>query len=192
MMASSMRRALLLSSFLLLAAAGCEDRPEFRGGGCDLTSDCDDFLICVFGRCRRECRDEVDCALGLQCLNDSTSGRGCQLPDELMCERDDDCGELVCREGECGQECDESLPCVDGSQCVTTAGVSTCEPLTEELCIYASDCAPGLVCNAYQRCVLECREDRDCDAPRICETRDVEGFPTPLCVLPASFADGGP
>ena len=192
MAAPRTRTPVALALLCVGALIGCEERPEFRGGGCDFTSECDEFLICVLGRCRRECRDQVDCALGLDCLNDETSGRGCQLPDELMCTSNDDCGELVCRGGECGQECDGARPCVAGSECVTSAGVSTCEPSSSELCVYNSDCAPGLVCNPYQRCVPECVNDRDCEPPRTCAMREVDGVPTPLCVLPASVGDGGP
>ena len=194
---------------LLVPGGGCDERPQLRGAGCDLTTDCDDFLVCGFGRCRQECRTEVDCALGLDCFRDSSTGLGyCQLPDELNCTRNSDCqmncgagsdceGKITCRDGECGQACAEDRDCVEGSVCAESAGVNTCEPVAPELCVYNSDCAPGLICDPYQRCRIECAEDRDCEFPRVCQMRDVDGFPTPLCVLPESdggvaAGDGGP
>lgn len=190
----------LLFSLLGLLAVGCTERPTFRGGGCDLNSDCDNPLVCGFGRCRQECRTEVDCALGLDCFNDIGSGLGfCQLPDELdctvnsncveRCGRGTDCeGKIVCRGGECGQACIEDRDCVEGSICVEEDSVLTCEPTSPELCVYNSDCALGLICDPYQRCRVECVEDRDCEFPRVCRPVEVEGFTTPLCVLEG---DGG-
>jgi len=184
---------------LLLAvslAYGCGERPTFRGGGCELNSECDAPLVCGFGRCRQECRTEVDCALGLDCFGDVASGLGyCQLPDELNCTRNSDCatncgpgtdceGKIVCRAGECGQACVEDRDCVEGSVCVEEEAVLTCEPLSTELCVYNSDCALGLICDPYQRCRVECVEDRDCEFPRVCRSEVVDGVETPLCVLP--------
>ncbi len=194
----TMRRLRLPLLFATLTLVlGCAERPTFRGGGCELNSDCDEPLVCGFGRCRTECRSDVDCALGLDCFGDIESGLGfCQLSDELNCTRNSDCcdrgiecaGKIVCRAGECGQACVEDRDCVEGSVCrEEEGGDSTCEPISEGLCVYNSDCALGLICDPYQRCRVECAEDRDCEFPRVCRTQLVEGVETPLCVL----LDGG-
>ena len=206
---------LRLASWALLVSwtglVGCtEERPRFRGEGCDLNTECDAPLVCGFRRCRIECRSEIDCGLGLGCFIDSRSGLGyCQLPDELECLLDSDCEEacggdsecrdqLACRDGECGQECLEDRDCAEGATCTESGGVHTCEPTNEELCVYNSDCAdPTHICDPRQVCRIECRigmdAERDCEPPRRCAMVDVYVEETmmtvsaPRCVLP----DGG-
>lgn len=180
-------RALLPSTAILattLLISGCTgDRPELRGGRCEVNSDCDARLVCRLSRCRKECADHRDCGLGLLCLYDESKLGACQLEDELECTLDSECEDvLVCRGGQCANECAVDRDCPPHSECRAEGGVMWCDIAEEEAepCVYNSDCEAPLICDDDQRCRPECAEDRDCIAPRVCAGM--------LCVLP----DGGP
>ena len=170
--------ARLLCLALLLVA--CDRPPPVLGGGCVLNSDCADPLVCRLELCRRQCVSSRDCGAGLLCLNIGEAESGaCQLPEERSCALTSDCtAGLACNFGTCTTACVEDRDCPPGAQCLTddASGALACiEPLTDG-CIYNSDCPAGFVCAPDQSCRVECREDRDCDAPRRC----VGSF----CVLP--------
>lgn len=171
--------AAILAGSLLIP--GCpDDRPELRGGRCEVNSDCDRSLVCRLARCRKECVDHRDCGLGLDCLVGEDGLKGCQLDDELDCQLDSECTDvLVCRGGQCVNECAVDLDCPPLATCAegeitNEAGepetVRWCEVPEEEAapCVYNSDCGPPLICDDDQRCRPECEADRDCIAPRVC------------------------
>ncbi|MEQ8455767.1 MAG: Dickkopf N-terminal cysteine-rich domain-containing protein [Sandaracinaceae bacterium] len=162
---------------LLLCA--CDRPPPVMGSGCALNSDCAEPLICRLELCRRQCVASRDCGAGLLCLGiGEEEGGACQLPEERSCLLTSDCTPgLECNFGTCTTVCVEDRDCSPGAQCLTdpdTEALACIEPQTDG-CIYNSDCPEGFVCGADQTCRIECREDRDCDAPRRC----VESF----CVL---------
>jgi len=170
-------RLLCLLALLLVA---CDRPPPVLGGGCVLNSDCADPLVCRLELCRRQCVSSRDCGAGLLCLNIGEAESGaCQLPEERSCALTSDCtAGLACNFGTCTTACVEDRDCPPGAQCLTddASGALACiEPQTDG-CIYNSDCPAGFVCAPDQSCRVECREDRDCDAPRRC----VGSF----CVLP--------
>lgn len=170
-------RLLFLLALLLVA---CDRPPPVLGGGCVLNSDCADPLVCRLELCRRQCVSSRDCGAGLLCLNIGEAESGaCQLPEERSCALTSDCtAGLACNFGTCTTACVEDRDCPPGAQCLTddASGALACiEPQTDG-CIYNSDCPAGFVCAPDQSCRVECREDRDCDAPRRC----VGSF----CVLP--------
>lgn len=167
----------LLGIVLISGCAG--DRPQLRGAGCEVNSDCDARLVCRLSRCRKECDVHRDCGLGLQCLLDRDGLGACQLEDELTCTLDSQCADsLVCRGGECANECAVDRDCPPESEC---GEEMSCEISAEAQrpCVYNSDCDAPLICDEDQRCRPECAADRDCVAPRICVGT--------LCVL----GDGG-
>ncbi len=181
-----------LAILAVVAASGCAgDRPQLRGGRCELNTDCEHPLVCGFGRCRRECQNARDCAAQLDCFIDATGLGYCQLEEELVCTSDADCESscamddecvdlLVCRDGRCARECVTSRDCPADASCVprdgdgsamcdpTTPEPCVCETPTLEPCVYDSDCPEPYVCARDQECRYECVETRDCDFPREC------------------------
>jgi len=176
-------RALAPASLLVLIglAAGCgEERPRVTGQGCDLTSECEDPLVCRLGRCRKECASRRDCAAGLRCVLDTEGLGACLFPDELDCALNSDCIQpLVCRTGMCTNACESDRDCPGEATCVEEEGAYACEEPVSDFCVYDRACPEPLACGDDQQCRLECVEDRDCTFPRMC----VES----LCQLP----DGG-
>ena len=173
-----------IAILLAASAAGCsDDPPRVVGETCELSSECDDPLVCRLDRCRRECVTFRDCAAGLRCVLDSDGRGACLLPEELSCALTSECRErhpsLVCAEGVCTNECVEDRDCPSGAACITGADGNACvEPVTD-LCVYDTECEPPYSCAEDQRCRLECVNDRDCQDPRVCVAN--------LCQLP----DGG-
>jgi hypothetical protein len=117
----------------LFGSACAPPLPLALGDQCELNSDCDLTLVCLYDACRRECTSARDCAVGLDCLEGNRGFGVCQLPADLRCVRDSDCaGGLVCTDGECTNECD----CAPGEVC------RDCSRL-------ASDARPSAICATY-------------------------------------------
>jgi hypothetical protein len=177
-------KTIALALFALLAA-GC-DRPGVSSGGmCGLNSDCMDPLVCGLERCRRQCLDSRDCAAGLSCLLIGDLGGVCQLPDERECSLTSDCTPgLACRFGTCTTECVQDRDCPPGAECLLDEGEGemACVEISDELCIYNSDCEGFYICGPDQRCRHECEADVDCDALRFCNLENFRCYPR---------ADGG-
>lgn len=161
-----MRVSLIIALVLLCA---CSRPRVVVGDECTLNSDCDEPLVCRLDRCRRQCVDSRDCGAGLRCLDIMAQGGFCQLEDEAECALASDCDEpLVCSFGTCTTECAEDRDCVEGATCMVDGALSTCVEPSADSCIYDSDCPEPLTCRPDQRCDYECREPRDCQAPRTC------------------------
>lgn len=132
---------------------------------------------------------ERDCGPTAICKVDETGLGGCEVNEDLYCELDSDCAApLVCHGGACANECATEADCPAGAMCEPDDdGALGCTVPGGEPCVYNHDCPIGLVCNDDQRCVLECREARDCEAPREC----IGG----MCMLPGDGSvamDGAP
>ena len=166
--------ALALGVAAMLLGSGCTERASFTiGDECDLNSQCASPLVCRIGRCRIECKTDIDCGIGLACYFEPDAGveesGGCQLDDENECSLDSDCSAgLVCKFGTCTVACLDDRDCAPGSACVEQNGAFACVS-TNDSCIYNSDCPEPLICGPEQSCRLECREDRDCVTPRTCD-----------------------
>ncbi|MDB4928858.1 MAG: hypothetical protein JWM10_1342 [Myxococcaceae bacterium] len=120
-----------------------------------------------------------------------------------QCVFNSDCDEtqsLICAGRYCRQQCNLAAPaetrnrdCPSGTLCQPaaqqTATIGACLPLGDNgYCVYASECAPPLVCNIDGRCSSQCRESRDCqaislDPGSVCEFANDVGT--------CSFRDGG-
>ena len=165
------------AALLLVLASACTRPPATLGTECNLNSDCDAPLVCRLRRCRRQCVDSRDCGAGLRCLLLPEEGGACQLPAEASCALSSECpSELVCSFGTCTTECVEDRDCPNGATCQGDGATNACVEPVAELCIYDSDCPEPFVCGHDQLCRLECAENRDCQAPRICVSN--------LCQLP--------
>jgi alpha-tubulin suppressor-like RCC1 family protein len=146
----------------LLLATACVPTPagSALGLACDLSSECDDPLVCRMGRCRRQCATLRDCPYGSRCVIDQDGLGACLLDDERTCVRASDCPEpLACTGGQCVNQCAEARDCPPGSHCIE----GSCSDVEGARCEHDSQCASdGLVCGPERRCRLACLGDRDC------------------------------
>lgn len=145
--------------------------------GCLINSDCTTPLVCAFRRCHNECKDSRDCAPGQRCVASDRPFKVCQLAQEKQCTTNAECPVgMVCGvDSQCRDACASSRDCIAGQLCVS----GTCADRTEVVdgglpvvthdggtvsapCVYSSDCPEPLVCR-NGACLVECREDRDCD-----------------------------
>jgi hypothetical protein len=91
-------------------------------GNCSINSDCDNPLICAFGRCHNACADSRDCPTNERCVA-SVGGGVCQLSQESTCSAAMLCqtGEVCGGDGQCRAACGPSLPCLTGDYCLTSS-----------------------------------------------------------------------
>ncbi|HET7544964.1 MAG TPA: hypothetical protein VFK05_34095 [Polyangiaceae bacterium] len=120
----------LLLALLGSGAAACGSNEVTRGklaSGCLLSSECDEPLVCTFGRCHVVCNTTVDCSHGERCVV-AASGNVCQLSQESGCIRTSDCREpLVCAvDGQCRNACVTERDCSPGQLCAKSG--SCAEP----------------------------------------------------------------
>jgi hypothetical protein len=176
--------ALVTAGFAVLGALACDDDTAqelaLLGESCNLNSQCDGALVCVFGRCHEECRTTADCPGNQHCISAEKPLRVCQLPDQTSCTRTSDCPEpLVCGiDGICRNQCNADRDCVPGQVCVTATCAEPDELVAGRLppspdvnpvgtpCRYSSDCPVSnegleLVCK-NKSCAYGCFEERDC------------------------------
>lgn len=117
----------LLAATLTVVAVSCGSSTEEKEraielkGECTLNSDCQDELVCVFGRCHEECAASEDCPRQSRCVRSESEGiHVCQFDDETNCELTRDCeGDQVCAiDGECRDECEKESECAEAQQCL--------------------------------------------------------------------------
>jgi Divergent InlB B-repeat domain len=101
------------------------------------------------------------------------------IPHAKGCEVEADCDKgLTCTKREnalgglCHQDCSSSENCAIGDRCVHAdkdkTGSTVCQPATEALCRYDSDCFVPLKCGPDQQCRDACKNDYDCIKPQLC------------------------
>ncbi|HXJ20602.1 MAG TPA: hypothetical protein VMT03_10240 [Polyangia bacterium] len=120
-----------MSAFVVVGCGGGSAKPQ-TGGTCTLNSQCDQPLVCTFGKCHAACNADTDCITGQLCVKTTTTpdggttvtGNVCQLPAELKCVYNSQCSApLVCaRDEQCRNQCQATVDCVTGQIC-TTSGV---------------------------------------------------------------------
>lgn len=112
----------VFASLVVISALGCEARVSL-GGDCTYHSECG-ALRCLYGRCRAECVEDVDCD-GAQVCNSGV----CATPDE-SCSEGDPCTdpELACAGSICTQRCEADRSCFGESVCEDRVGGSVCVP----------------------------------------------------------------
>ena len=117
------RAALLSVALLACCLDGGGNRP--LGARCATAGDCEDPLVCVYGRCRSECSLNSDCPEGEECIpsDEAPGSRVCTLGDE------------VCEQGDTTYTCPSGLTCGPGNRCV-------------EYCGSSQDCGDGRLCIA--------------------------------------------
>jgi hypothetical protein len=100
------------------------------------------------------------------------------IPKAKGCEVEADCDDgLTCTKrknalgGLCHQDCSSSENCAIGDRCVHADKDKTgsvCQPTSEALCKYDSDCFVPLTCGPDQQCRDACKQDYDCIKPQVC------------------------
>ena len=81
---------LMITSLWLFV--GCSDAKKIDvGGACILNSDCNQSLVCTWGKCHAACKTTADCPAGQSCITASDQSTVCQLPVELHCTYNSDC-----------------------------------------------------------------------------------------------------
>ncbi len=79
-MSVSWLRALGLIVISAWLAVGCSGGKKIEvGDPCTLNSDCNQGLVCTWGKCHQPCHTSVDCPAGQSCVQ-TNSGPICQLP----------------------------------------------------------------------------------------------------------------
>jgi hypothetical protein len=112
------RLALALTVLLAAVLIACQSAPA-PGTPCQRSADCSSPLVCTHARCRDECRQARDCAVGLRCLLDASGLGACTLGSETTCRSDAECGsDLVCAGGQCRTTCASDLACGTGGACL--------------------------------------------------------------------------
>jgi len=167
----SASRILGLMIVSLWLAAGCSGAKIDVGGSCVLNSDCNQGLVCTWGKCHEPCDTSVDCPTGESCITASDQSKVCQLPIETHCLYDSDCPtSLKCAvDQRCHNQCQTNVDCLSGQTCTTTktcaepnqvdsnnnligteGGVGGC-PVGSETCpCYPNDtCNTGLTCASH-------------------------------------------
>ena len=92
------------------------------GGACVLNSDCNQGLVCTWGKCHDGCHTTADCPAGQSCITASDQSKVCQLPIETQCIYDSDCQPpLKCAADQrCRNQCQADVDCPSGQTCTTT------------------------------------------------------------------------
>ena len=120
---------LFVCGSLVTACSGSDaERSRFQQltARCSINSDCDDPLVCAFGRCHEECSSSRDCPGRANCVrSDDGDLRVCQLEVEISCNRDGDCsGDQTCAaDGECRDGCKKVSECAEEQVCVEQGAV---------------------------------------------------------------------
>ena len=112
---------LMITSLWLFV--GCSDAKKIDvGGACVLNSDCNQSLVCTWGKCHAACKTTADCPAGQSCITASDQSTVCQLPVELHCTYNSDCQTpLTCAvDQRCHSQCQASTDCTLGQICTTT------------------------------------------------------------------------
>lgn len=130
-LSSRVPRALALVLAVFPLALACD--PGVRlGNACTYTSECPAGLVCGFGRCRAECRENVDCPLGALCRVSGGLPRepaigSCELPDDPRCPATPCPDGSLCLEGRCVDECASDADCALGNVCAASElGAAVC------------------------------------------------------------------
>ena len=154
-------------------AAGCSGPKKIdAGGSCVLNSDCNQGLVCTWGKCHAACHTTADCAPGQSCITTSDQSTVCQGP--TPCVYNSDCqSPLACgADQRCRNQCQKDVDCTPGQSCTTTGtcaepnqvdlnknllgpdgGIVGCPVGTETCSCYPNDtCNAGLTC-ASRLCV---------------------------------------
>ena len=118
--------ALLTLPAVLLGCGGGGMDATLPGRSCAMNSECQQGLMCSFGRCQSACKEQRDCPTGQQCVMNGAGVNSCLLPAAEMCHYNSECQlPLVCAADlKCRNQCLADRDCATASQkCVQPDGV---------------------------------------------------------------------
>ncbi len=95
---------------------------------CTLASECEDVLVCRFGRCTNACERDVDCPPGARCEADGSGMLGCRDASDTECALNSDCpAPLICApDDRCREQCRGDRDCRDGTVCLSSMSPTVC------------------------------------------------------------------
>ncbi len=100
---------------------------------CTLSSECEDFLVCHYGRCTNACVNDRDCPAGSHCTEQPGGGHGCRDESTVECELNSDCervmgqeGYICANDGRCRVACRTDWDCSDGRACLLGESPPVC------------------------------------------------------------------
>ena len=157
-------QAVLIAAFALSSACHGGESGKPSGASCSSDSECDEPLLCQYGRCRSECTVDRECGEGV-CVEveDQSGARVCTVLEEVGCETDHDCPvPLVCGDDrQCRNACDRDNPCAEGLSCVDRVCVSSA--CGDGIVVEPEQCDEGELNNSDTE-PDACRSD--CTSPR--------------------------
>lgn len=97
---------------------GCGSDKKPAPNACTVNSDCNDPLVCTFGKCQAACREARDCMVGQQCVKGMGAFNVCLLANIEKCTYNSDCpAPLICaRDFKCRNQCQTDRDCATASQ----------------------------------------------------------------------------
>ena len=118
--------AFALASALLATTASCETRVSL-GTPCRSAAECNDGLVCSFGRCRAGCERQTDCAGEQVCIQETGQRAVCTLVDDTCAGANTCSAGLVCNTSTsvCAVPC-TPMSCVSGSSCSEVSATAIC------------------------------------------------------------------
>ncbi len=125
----SLSRILRLMVVCTSLAAGCSSAKKIDvGGTCVLNSDCNQGLMCTWGKCHVACQTSADCQPGQSCIMASTQSTVCESPTACIYNSDCPAGLKCAVDQQCRQQCQTDVDCSPGQACTTTL---TCADLNQ-------------------------------------------------------------
>jgi hypothetical protein len=125
------RLTALGGALLLLAVLGrCSSSRLAPGKACQVNSDCQAQLVCIYGKCHEACAAARDCTTGEECVKGNQGTNICLLPDEFMCAFNSQCPDgLFCsRDFKCRNQCLSSRDCATSTQICVMPDLVCAEP----------------------------------------------------------------
>ena len=128
-MSASWQRVLGLMVVSASLVAGCGSAKKIdAGGACVLNSDCNQGLVCTWGKCHVACHTSADCQPGQSCITTSAQSTVCESPATCIYNSDCPTGLICAVDQQCRKQCQTSVDCTSGQICTST---KTCAELSQ-------------------------------------------------------------
>ena len=120
-MSASWQRVLGLMIASASLVAGCSSAKKIdTGGACVLNSDCNQGLVCTWGKCHVACHTSADCQPGQSCITASAQSTVCESPTACIYNSDCPTGLMCATDQQCRQQCQKDVDCTSGQICTST------------------------------------------------------------------------
>ena len=128
-MSAPWRRALGLMMVSASLVVGCSGANRIDvGGACVLNSDCNQGLVCTWGKCHVACHASADCQPGQSCITVSAQSTMCESPTACVYNSDCPTGLMCAVDQQCRTQCQTNVDCTSGQICTST---KTCAELSQ-------------------------------------------------------------